>query len=90
MAERWKGTVLRGAGQPIDGRAGRRLSPKERVDLGTVSPLFVASLATEVVPGGNKQQYAVSSDGQRFLMNVASENRPVTPITIILNWKPPL
>jgi eukaryotic-like serine/threonine-protein kinase len=49
-----------------------RLSTKERADLGTASPLFVASLATEVVPGGNKQQYAVSSDGQRFLMNVAS------------------
>jgi serine/threonine protein kinase/Tol biopolymer transport system component len=66
------------------------LSTKERADLGTASTLFVAPLASEVVPGGNKQQYAVSSDGQRFLMNVATEDRPVTPITLILHWKPPL
>jgi eukaryotic-like serine/threonine-protein kinase len=67
-----------------------RSSTKELADLGTASPLFVAPLAGEVVPGGNKQQYAVSSDGQRFLMNVATEDRPVTPITLILHWKPPL
>ena len=67
-----------------------RLSTKEHADLGTASTLFVAPLAGEVVPGGNKQQYAVSSDGQRFLMNVATEDRPVTPITLILHWKPPL
>jgi hypothetical protein len=50
----------------------------------------VTRLAGDVVPGGNKQQYAVSSDGQRFLMNVVTEERPVTPITVILHWKPPL
>ena len=66
------------------------LTTQARPDIGTVSPLFVARLAGDVVPGGNKQQYAVSSDGQRFLMNVATEDRPLTPITVILHWKPPL
>jgi len=31
------------------------------------------------------QQYAVSPDGQRFLMNNIIEEP--TPITIVLNWK---
>ena len=32
------------------------------------------------------QQYAVSSDGQRFLMNTVTEEAAM-PITVILNWK---
>ena len=66
------------------------VSTKERAHIGTASPLFVTRLAGDVAPGGNKQQYAVSSDGERFLMNVATESRPVTPINVILHWKPPL
>jgi hypothetical protein len=33
-------------------------------------------------------QYAVSSDGQRFLMNTLIEDIVTSPITMILNWKP--
>jgi hypothetical protein len=36
----------------------------------------------------SRQQYAVSRDGQRFLM-VAAADAPTPPITLILNWKPP-
>jgi hypothetical protein len=32
-------------------------------------------------------KYIVSSDGQRFLMDIALEETP-SPITVILNWKP--
>jgi len=45
---------------------------------------------TRIVDGGNplvhpKTQYAVSSDGQRFLINtIADESAP--PITIVTNW----
>ena len=35
----------------------------------------------------NKQQYAVSSDGQQFLVNLAVDEGTVSPITLILNWK---
>jgi len=37
--------------------------------------------------GGIKQQYAVAADG-RFLINVATEESTVSPITIVQNWKP--
>jgi hypothetical protein len=32
------------------------------------------------------QEYDVSHDGQRFLMNTIIEEAP-SPITVILNWK---
>ena len=35
-----------------------------------------------------KQQYAVSRDGQRFLMNVSLEDATPSPISVLLNWKP--
>lgn len=46
-------------------------------------PLF----ATRFVAPQNRQQYIVSPDGQRFLMN-APTNDVASPITLILNWKP--
>lgn len=30
--------------------------------------------------------YAVSRDGQRFLMNVPPEAGDLTPITVVINW----
>ena len=38
--------------------------------------------------GPNKQQYAVSSDGHRFLVNLAADEGAASPITLIYNWKP--
>jgi len=35
-----------------------------------------------------KQQYAVSSDGQRFLVNLAADEGAASQITLIYNWKP--
>jgi len=37
--------------------------------------------------GSFAQQYNVSSDGQRFLMNTITEEA-ASPITVILNWNP--
>jgi hypothetical protein len=34
-----------------------------------------------------RPQYAVSADG-RFLINETAEEAAVSPITLILNWKP--
>jgi hypothetical protein len=42
----------------------------------------------EVPPSAQRQQYAVSLDGQRFLMNVPIESADVSPITVVLNWNP--
>ena len=50
----------------------------------------VALFATRIpgTAGGNaRQQYAVSRDG-RFLINETAEEATVSPITLILNWKP--
>jgi hypothetical protein len=33
------------------------------------------------------QQYVVSPDGKRFLMNSLTEDASASPITVILNWK---
>jgi len=37
---------------------------------------------------GSRHPYAVSSDGQRFLVNLAADEGTASPITLILNWSP--
>lgn len=41
------------------------------------------------MPAPQKQQYAVTADGQRFLLNMLTEESVTSPITLVLNWKPP-
>jgi Tol biopolymer transport system component len=52
----------------------------------------VALFPTRIAGGGtvatNRPQYAVSKDG-RFLINQRLEESTNTPITLLLNWKPP-
>ena len=50
--------------------------------------LFPVRIAGGPLPSFNKQQYAVSSDGQRFLINLAADEGTTSPITLIYNWKP--
>jgi Tol biopolymer transport system component len=59
----------------------------------TDSPVFESSVPqqlflTRVSPPtvGVRNQYVVSHDGQRFLINQAPEGRPVTPITVLVPW----
>jgi hypothetical protein len=52
----------------------------------------VALFPVTLVPGAgaNRQNYAVSRDGH-FLINQptdVSTTTPITPITLVLNWKP--
>jgi Tol biopolymer transport system component len=65
-------------------RTGKRLEP------GAPVALFAAPIAGADVtpPGGTRQQYAVSPDGQRFLFLAGADEQPPPPITLILNWKP--
>src|SRR2546427_12111188 len=72
-----QGNLLRISGQPDDGGPSKvvaRWSVAGNRDSG--GP----------IPGVSKQQYAVSSDGQRFLVNLAADSAP--PVTLIYNWKP--
>ena len=40
------------------------------------------------IPTTNRQQYAVSADGQKFFMRGNVPTPSTTPIMLILNWKP--
>jgi eukaryotic-like serine/threonine-protein kinase len=55
---------------------------------GTPVPLFQTQRAVGVAATA-RAQYAVAPDG-RFLFNVTTGNAPMSPITLILNWKPPV
>ena len=52
---------------------------------GTPIALFATRIGAAVATA--RQHYAVSRDG-RFLINETAEEAAVSPITLILNWKP--
>jgi hypothetical protein len=52
--------------------------------LGTLLPLFRTELDSSFL---TRQQYVVSPDGQRFLINAATDATDPPSITLILNWK---
>jgi serine/threonine protein kinase len=55
---------------------------------GVPVPLFATHVGAEF-HGTSRQNYMVSPDGQRFLMNTVVSEGPASPITLILNWKGP-
>ena len=57
-----------------------------RPELGAAAPLFKTHLAP--IQAISRQQYVVARDGHRFLI-ITSDESPLQPITLILNWKPP-
>ena len=68
------------------------LTAAEGKDLKLDSPakLFSTRILRETTPGYNyNQQYDVSPDGKRFLINVTTEDAVTSPIIVVLNWKPP-
>jgi hypothetical protein len=56
------------------------------LDFGTPAPLFSVDITGGPVLLNNTQQYAVSPDGQRFLINVSID--PTPPVTLLHNWNP--
>jgi eukaryotic-like serine/threonine-protein kinase len=65
-----------------------RLEPESRtIKADSPIPLFATHIGG-ALQGIYRQQYVVSPDGQRFLMNTVTEEPTGTPITVILNWKP--
>ena len=52
--------------------------------LGTRLPLFRTELDSSFM---TRQQYVVSADGERFLINAATDAIDPPAITLILNWK---
>ena len=43
-------------------------------------------LLIETRPTGPVYVYAVTADGQRFLVNTAVEQKTSSPITLVINW----
>jgi hypothetical protein len=56
---------------------------RKAVEAGTPVPLFAARVGRPV--GGGRQEYMVSPNGQRFLINTLTDEA-ATPLTLILNW----
>jgi hypothetical protein len=53
------------------------------VEAGIPQALFASGAAMI----GNRHQYAVTRDGQRFLVNVPQQGSTPTPLTVVVNWQ---
>jgi eukaryotic-like serine/threonine-protein kinase len=56
--------------------------PTEPPVIGQPKPLFRAPINTATT----RNHYAVTSDGQRFLINVEDQNSYLAPVTVMVNW----
>jgi hypothetical protein len=59
------------------------ITPGARIESGIPRELFDAGLGAEEQQGG---QYAVTPDGQRFLLLKPLTEAAPMPITVVLNW----
>jgi hypothetical protein len=65
-----------------DGKEIKRVEPERPV------PLFTTRVRGGPVQTSGSHEYAVSPDGQRFLVNTLIGDEAVTsPITLVLNWQ---
>jgi Tol biopolymer transport system component len=58
---------------------------REAIDPGAPVPLFAAHVGS-VAQGIARPQFAVTADGQRFVLNTLSDEANVSPITVVVNW----
>ena len=60
------------------------------LEAGVPQALFDTSYVNMLHPSGNYHSYAVSPDGQRFLIprpaSAGAEGAPPSPVTVVLNW----
>jgi serine/threonine protein kinase/Tol biopolymer transport system component len=63
-------------------------SDGQTVEPSTPVRLFATRIPDGPLQGGFRQQYVVAPDGQRFLINSVIPT-PESPITLVLNWRPP-
>jgi len=65
------------------------VAPGQPFDAGKPAALFPTRIAAGPNPAAsNSHQYAVSVDGNRFLINTLTEEVASPPIAVILNWRP--
>ena len=51
---------------------------------GTPMPLF--TVATPASTGTGGRHFAVTRDGQRFLVNIVQGQSTAPPLTVVINW----
>jgi Tol biopolymer transport system component len=78
----------------LDGRlmaVSLRLSANgDGLEAGTPIPLFATRVGDPVpLTSGYRQDYVMTPDATRFLMNTIVDDEDVPPLTVILNWRPP-
>jgi Tol biopolymer transport system component len=61
--------------------------PGSTFETGPPSRLFETRMSAAFNPTFTRNQYVVSADGQRFLINQASPSAPPSPITVVVNWE---
>ena len=54
------------------------------VDAGAPRPLFNSRLSVDPI----RDQFAVTADGQHFLVQTSVVEGAPTPITVVVNWRP--
>jgi eukaryotic-like serine/threonine-protein kinase len=55
--------------------------------LGAPKPLFPTGISGSIaISPSSNNNYAVTSDGQRFFVNTSIEQQNIAPITVVLNW----
>jgi len=57
----------------------------DTLDPGAPVPLFTTHVGS-VAQGIARPQFAVTADGQRFLLNTLSDEANLSPITVVVNW----
>jgi len=57
----------------------------DTIDPGAPVPLFATHVGS-VSQGIARPQFAVTADGQRFLLNTLSDEANLSPITVVINW----
>jgi hypothetical protein len=63
-------------------------SSGQHFEAGTPFAVFQSTFRGNEIPTTNRQQYAVSGDGQKFFMRGNVPIPSTMPIMLILNWKP--
>jgi len=85
---RWRGDAKELFYYAADGRLmAVAIKSDTAVEVGTAVPLFEARMLNGPNTAvGFRQQYDVTRDGQRFLINVPLEDAAPSPITVVVNW----
>ena len=62
------------------------VTPGDTFDAGVPKPLFQTFVIPQGLLGSDRNQYVVTADGQRFLINSSPAQAIFAPITLVFNW----